>query len=724
MKKPKKRLLWLAITAIMVLMFAMSASAMAANNELTVTYVNDGKVIDTTYVTLSQSGSPGTYYYSLQHTLKDVVTKEGYTFNNWKSSWGGTYNARANFNGISNTNQSFSSTQSFQNLRNSGYIYADDIVFTANYTPIEYDLTLRNPIMTNPPTVNIDTTTFANKDYDSNQRLPIPTVGNTFMDFQPGYIFMGWKDIATGITYTPNPTDISYPIKGDATLEAIWVKDVDYQKVVRFIDPDTGALYNYVQRPVDSTVPQLAPPTKPGYTFAGWSTTKGGNVVLAANANIPFGAADPAIYYAVFEANGITLSSFGTDVAIYSGDSGTTALSGTYPAGSTVAFYVAPNAGFDVESVRVETAAGIIPIKPSATAPNAYTFTMPTSATTIYAKGVSNTFGITKDQGMGTTIDITNPNGATKAKAGTTVEFTATATDNHFAVNMPVVKKDSNGDILAVRENNGTFSFVMPKGDVTISTVAEQVAFEITQGAATNLDIKIIDNPQTNRAIGNGTYVTVGTPITFTATPNKGFILKGAPTVTMGNTLVPITQGANPNTFQFTMPAGNVTIGAQVIQSDYNIGFQTDAALNFTITNPAQRAVAAAGSAVNFTLTAVSDKNIVEDVQIIGTSSGHAIPCQNVKGTWTFSMPEENVMISAKAVKNVFDVNTMPDVNTTIFFQNHATTITAAAGETVTFTAGVTSQDSDYELKEVKILGSDGKAVSFEKIEIAPQQAY
>ncbi|MEG2639517.1 MAG: hypothetical protein RR992_08445, partial [Clostridiales bacterium] len=85
MKKPKKRLLWLAITAIMVLMFAMSASAMAAN-ELTVRYVDsNGTILATKGANLYEqqdSSNPYYYGYSMSVSINQAASKPGYTFTN------------------------------------------------------------------------------------------------------------------------------------------------------------------------------------------------------------------------------------------------------------------------------------------------------------------------------------------------------------------------------------------------------------------------------------------------------------------------------------------------------------------------------------------------------------------------------------------------------------------------------------------------------------------
>ncbi|MEG1822951.1 MAG: InlB B-repeat-containing protein, partial [Clostridiales bacterium] len=636
MKKPKKRLLWLGITAIMVLMFAMSASAMAANesNVFTVWYLDsDGTVIDTQYADLQQgrdTSFPYKYTYRIDFNInQENPNKPGYTFDGWKTDWEkfpDTYQKSANMV-VLNTGYIYRSEQTFEDLHDEKEIDNDQIILTAQYTANQHTLTF---VDYNYNTSTGSTTTNA-VNYDQVFTLPTPAA-------QDGYIFVGWINQADNKVYIDTVT-----VKGDATYNAKWIKNNDHQKVVKFIDPDSGVFYDYIEAPLGTAnvkAPGLIkPPTKPGYKFTGWSATKDSPATLVAGANLPFTTADPTIYYAVFEANDIALSKFGTNVDIYSGNSGTNALNATYPAGSTVEFYVAPRADFAVESVRVETTAGIIPIKPVQGNANAYTFIMPTSGATIYANGVENTFNI-------------------------------------------------------------------------------------TQGTVENVDIVIQNAQPMAKTISSPTYRTVGDIVTFTATPTEGYILKGAPTVNMGSTLIPITQGNNAYTFQFTMPKGDVSISAKAIKSDYNIAFEANSDLDFTLTKPATGEVAAAGSAVNFKLEAVSDRNIVEDVKIMGASSGKAIPSQNVNGTWTFSMPEENVMISAKAVQNVFDVDTIPDANTRILFQGPVNTITAAAGEAVPFIA--MSTDPDYELKEIKIFDSNGKAVNFEKIELqsSPQQVY
>ncbi|MEG1497288.1 MAG: InlB B-repeat-containing protein, partial [Clostridiales bacterium] len=492
MKKPKKRLLWLGITAIMVLMFAISASTMAANLEMYVQYKNiGGDILDTEKVIVTESRSGGTSgqygYYASTTITNDNPYQSGYNFTHYSSEWNrfkGNYQKGSSL-ALVNTGYKYNSPQTLNQLINDSstterpesYLH----VFTAKFSPIPCNITLNNPVMAPGATTSI---VLANKLYNSTENLPMPTPGDIFIAPHPGYTFIGWRD-ATNKTYTPNPTTIPYRVQGDATLNAVWEKDLNDGKIVKFVNGDNGILYNYVQRPLDSTpLPQLNPPTKPGYTFTGWSTTKGGTVTLLPTANIPFGFADPELYYAVFTADDNTLLTTTQNVTIT--DEGTAALATKYKTDADVKFKVNPSAGYAVDTVTLTSNNGIniVDLKPNAQ--GVYSFKMPAGGGAISATAVKNVFAITEANPTDATINGV----AATAKVGDIVNFTASATDTNNVVQSVKVTYTNGGTAVPLSKSaDGTYSFTMPNQDVTITPTVVQDSFAVTIQAGNNSNI-------------------------------------------------------------------------------------------------------------------------------------------------------------------------------------------------------------------------------------------
>ncbi|HMM06783.1 MAG TPA: InlB B-repeat-containing protein [Clostridiales bacterium] len=133
-------------------------------------------------------------------------------------------------------------------------------------------------------------------DYDEEIDLEIPA--------KSGYLFVGWKDNSTGITYgnLGDTTPIPYTIKGETTLSAIFVKDNDAYRIIKFINKESGLVYDFVYQNYgdDNTVTAAAAPNLDGYTFDQWVNLADDSDTVAAGGDIAISSATPAVvtYYA------------------------------------------------------------------------------------------------------------------------------------------------------------------------------------------------------------------------------------------------------------------------------------------------------------------------------------------------------------------------------------------------------------------------------------------
>jgi hypothetical protein len=177
-------------------------------------------------------------------TLRGAPTRLGYEFGGWKA-------------------QSTSETI----IREAGtktVIRADDYLFFAEWTPIDYTFSfnsLGGSINNSNLTGNIG------------RVLNLPSPGT-----RTGYTFGGWSPDLGNTKFAAGP---SYVV-GSASIsfDAVWIPDVyqiafDWQGGVG--SPQANSSFTVGRGPM--TLPAQGDRVRDGYSFAGWSTTPGGEVV-------------------------------------------------------------------------------------------------------------------------------------------------------------------------------------------------------------------------------------------------------------------------------------------------------------------------------------------------------------------------------------------------------------------------------------------------------------
>ncbi len=171
---------------------------------------------------------------------------------------------------------------------------------------------------------------------------------------------------------------------------------------------------------------------------------------------------------------------------------------------------------------------------------------------------------------------------------------------------------------------NGTYTFIMPAGNVSVSAV---IGYSITMPAGVTATV---DGTAVNGA-AEGAEVTL--------TPPSGKVFTAAPTVTFGETSVDVTAAGN-GSYTFTMPAGNVSVSGSVVQA-------------YAITMPAGVTATVGGTAVNeaaegaeVTLTPASGK-VFTTVPTVTFGENAVDVTEAANGTYTFIMPAAGVSVSA-----------------------------------------------------------------------------
>lgn len=294
-----------------------------------------------------------------------------------------------------------------------------------------------------------------------------------------GYVFIGWREDATGIIYGAMA---SYVVKGDADFTAVWEAA---SCVVRFLDAETGILYGY--EPVSEGQQVAAPgaPTVSGKTFLYWvNQDKEADKVMA-------GALTPnifkdTVYLAAYEVSTHNIAVAAENCAVTGVPTERVAV------GTEIRFAVEANEGYRLGTVGLVYTDGLSTVvrelKPNAD--GLYTFRMPDADVTIVAKAEKSRFSIFADPAEHSRIDAPN-----YANAGESVPVVVSVDPGYVlhAV-LGLTGNDQMIPLTLVMQEDGScgYLFTMPAADVTLQTVTVKAAHTVTFLDADNTLLAIV----------------------------------------------------------------------------------------------------------------------------------------------------------------------------------------------------------------------------------------
>lgn len=294
-----------------------------------------------------------------------------------------------------------------------------------------------------------------------------------------GYVFIGWREDATGIVYGAMA---SYVVRGDADFTAVWEAA---SCVVRFLDAETGILYGY--EPVSEGQQVAAPgaPTVSGKTFLYWvNQDKEADKVMA-------GALTPnifkdTVYLAAYEVSTHNIAVAAENCAVTGVPSERVAV------GTEIRFAVEANEGYRLGTVGLVYTDGLSTVvrelKPNAD--GLYTFRMPDADVTIVAKAEKSRFSIFADPAEHSRIDAPN-----YANAGESVPVVVSVDPGYVlhAV-LGLTGNDQMIPLTLVLQEDGScgYLFTMPAADVTLQTVTVKAAHTVTFLDADNTLLAIV----------------------------------------------------------------------------------------------------------------------------------------------------------------------------------------------------------------------------------------
>ena len=294
-----------------------------------------------------------------------------------------------------------------------------------------------------------------------------------------GYVFIGWREDATGIVYGAMA---SYVVRGDADFTAVWEAA---SCVVRFLDAETGILYGY--EPVSEGQQVAAPgaPTVSGKTFLYWvNQGKEADKVMA-------GALTPnifkdTVYLAAYEVSTHNIAVAAENCAVTGVPTERVAV------GTEIRFAVEANEGYRLGTVGLVYTDGLSTVvrelKPNAD--GLYTFRMPDADVTIVAKAEKSRFSIFADPAEHSRIDAPN-----YANAGESVPVVVSVDPGYVlhAV-LGLTGNDRLIPLTLVMQEDGScgYLFTMPTADVTLQTVTVKAAHTVTFLDADNTLLAIV----------------------------------------------------------------------------------------------------------------------------------------------------------------------------------------------------------------------------------------
>lgn len=322
-----------------------------------------------------------------------------------------------------------------------------------------------------------------------------------------------------------------------------------------------------------------------------------------------------------------------------------------------------------------------------------YTFTMPDGDVTISVAKNAKTYAVKQAETTNGKLEISP---ATAAEGATvTVKVTPDAGYALKENGLKVTYKDADNNEQTVKVAEGTeantYTFAMPAYPVNVSAeFAKEYKVTVADTANKNGETKV-----------SATAAVVGTEVTVTVKAADNYQLKAdSLTYSYKSGEDTKTEKLTPNAegkATFKMPAADVKVTAEYVEKKPEAYTVTvNKATNGTVT--ADKETAAAGDTVTLTVeadeTMYSQAVLAEDGLKVADSKGAAVACTDgADGTYTFTMPADNVTVTATFEIVAYGVEVAPTEHGSVTFEGGKKYFKVGENVTATFTA-----EAGYEL--------------------------
>ena len=365
--------------------------------------------------------------------------------------------------------------------------------------------------------------------------------------------------------------------------------------------------------------------------------------------------------------------------------------------GTDIVTVTAKNGDTDVALTEVQEAAQDEAAAQATTekAKTVYTFTMPDGDVTIKVEKNAKTYEVKVADGL-TNGEITAS--AKEAAEKETVTLTAKPATGYAlkAGSVKVTYKDADNNEQTVKatvdeKDANVYTFAMPAYPVNVSAeFVKEYKVTVADTANKNGETKV-----------SATAAVEGTEVTVTVKAADNYQLKAdSLTYSYKSGEDTKTEKLTPNAegkATFKMPAADVKVTAEYVEKKPEAYTVTvNKATNGTVT--ADKETAAAGDTVTLTVkadeTMYSQAVLAEDGLKVADSKGAAVACTaGADGTYTFTMPADNVTVTATFEIVAYGVEVAPTEHGSVTFEGGKKYFKVGENVTATFTA-----EAGYEL--------------------------
>ena len=307
-----------------------------------------------------------------------------------------------------------------------------------------------------------------------------------------------------------------------------------------------------------------------------------------------------------------------------------------------------------------------------------YDFTI----TAYYVRPYHNITTVVTPSGAGT-INVDS-----RANEGSTVNFTITPNQYDFGewdVFSLTITTNGTHDTIPWTLDNGTYSFVMPTEDVTITAEYRRQHDLIIRWTPDEGGAAGIESP--SGGLSSGGYYMQGEVITFKVIPNTGFEVARMTQDWSTATIVDNGDG----TYSFVMPSTNLRITVYFQPTgDYQINLVSDPAEGGSATLSGNVKIengnysSNEGMSVIITPTPASHWE-ASGVDAVDSDGNPVNVTANGDGTYTMIMPASNVTVTTHYILSPYNISTSVSGSGAIVLSGDAADKNEYAGQTVTF---------------------------------------
>ena len=236
-----------------------------------------------------------------------------------------------------------------------------------------------------------------------------------------------------------------------------------------------------------------------------------------------------------------------------------------------------------------------------------------------------------------------------------------------------------------------TYTFTMPAGDVTVTAVFVKDTYEISIGETDNGSV-------TSDPSGEAEW---DATVTLTPEAEEGYHLDSISAVNADEEEIELAENTEDGSWSFTMPKSTATVTAVFAKDTY------DVIVEDVVGGSVSADLAADvewGTTV--TLTPAADEGYSFDTLTASYEDGTAVELtENTEdGSWSFTMPQNDVTVTAAFSKISYSVIVSEIENGTVTLSAD----TAVVDDVITLTA---EAGDGYHLEEISVAESDGTAV-------------